>query len=215
MMKILFISFNPVPFLRNISASPLTDNELIARYKQADDLTALGQLYQRYMDLVYGVCLKYFKDSETSKDSVMQIFEELVSKLKKHNVENFKGWLHQLTKNHCLMQLRTPKNLKTVEFKGELMQNDENVHLNGVLEKEENFKKLQYCLGTLTEEQRTAIKLFYLEGKCYNEIAEITGQEWNQIRSFIQNGRRNLKNCMENQEARSRRSVRKDSFGEV
>jgi RNA polymerase sigma factor (sigma-70 family) len=195
-----------VSFLRNISESPLTDKELVALYKKTEDLTVLGQLYQRYMDLVYGVCLKYFKEPETAKDAVMQIFEELIVKLKKHEVENFKGWLHQLTKNHCLMQLRTPKNLKTVEFKTDLMQTEENVHLNGVLEKEENYKKLQYCLGTLTNDQRTVIELFYLDGKCYNEIAEITGQDWNQVRSFIQNGRRNLKICMEKQEVRGRKS---------
>lgn len=162
-------------------------------------MAVLGELYQRYMELVYGVCLKYYKEPETAKDSVMQIFEELVLKLKKHDVENFKPWLHQVAKNHCLMQLRTPKNMKTVEFKYELVQSEDNVHLNGVLEKEENFKKLEYCLGTLTTEQREAVKLFYLDGKCYNEIVEITGQEWNQVRSFIQNGRRNLKLCMENE----------------
>jgi RNA polymerase sigma factor (sigma-70 family) len=122
--------------------------------------------------------------------------------LKKHVVENFKGWLHQLAKNYCLMQLRAPKNLKIVEMKIELVQSEENVHLNGALEKEENFKKLEYCLGELTNEQRQAIKLFYLDGKCYNEIVEITGQEWNQVRSLIQNGRRNLKICMEKNELR-------------
>lgn len=160
-------------------------------------MSVLGELYQRYMDLVYGVCLKYYKDPETAKDSVMQIFEELVTKLKKHDVENFKGWLHQVARNHCLMQLRTPRNMKTVEFKTELMQSEENVHLNGVLEKEENFRKLENCLETLSGKQQEAIRLFYLEGRCYNEITEITGQEWNQVRSLIQNGRRNLKNCME------------------
>jgi RNA polymerase sigma factor (sigma-70 family) len=153
------------------------------------------------MDLVYGVCLKYLKEPEPAKDAVMQIFEELVSKVKKHDIENFRGWLHQVAKNHCLMQLRTPKNLKTVELKTELVQSGENVHLNGILEKEENFRRLEYCIGTLSNDQQVAIRLFYLEEKCYNEIVEITGQEWNQVRSFIQNGRRNLKLCMEkNQE---------------
>ena len=186
-------------FLKNISHNSLSDKELVALYKESGDMAVLGELYQRYMELVYGVCLKYYKDAETAKDSVMQIFEELVPKLRKHEVENFKPWLHQVAKNHCLMQLRTPKNIKTVEFKYELVQSEDNVHLNGVLEKEENFKKLEYCLGTLTNEQREAVKLFYLDGKCYNEIVEITGQEWNQVRSFIQNGRRNLKMCMENE----------------
>jgi RNA polymerase sigma-70 factor (ECF subfamily) len=136
----------------------------------------------------------------------MQIFEELVIKLKKHEVENFKGWLYQLTKNYCLMQLRTPKNLKTVEIAESLMQSEENVHLNGVLEKEENFTKLQHCLETLSDDQRKIIQLFYLEGKCYKEIVEQTGFEWNQVRSLIQNGRRNLKKCMETKEMQSAKS---------
>lgn len=189
-------------FLKNIAKHSLSDKELVELYKQSEDLSVLGELYQRYMELVYGVCLKYFKEPEVAKDSVMQIFEELVSKLKKHEVDNFGGWLHQLAKNHCLMQLRTPKNLKTVEFKTDLVQSGENVHLNGILEKEENFKRLEYCIGTLVNEQQQAIRLFYIEEKCYNEIVEITGLEWNQVRSFIQNGRRNLKICMEKNEVR-------------
>jgi RNA polymerase sigma factor (sigma-70 family) len=184
-------------FLKNISHTGLTDKELVGQYKSTDDLKLLGDLYQRYMELVYGVCMKYLQDSEKAKDAVMQIFEELVHKLKKHEVENFKSWLYQLAKNHCLMQLRTPRNLKTVEIPEGLMQSEENVHLNGELEKEENFKKLEYCLGTLSDEQRRVVKLFYLDGKCYNEIVEMTGMEWNQVRSLIQNGRRNLKICME------------------
>ncbi len=160
-------------------------------------MTVLGELYQRYMELVYGVCLKYFKEPERAKDSVMLIFEELVSKLKKHEVENFRAWLHQLAKNHCLMQLRTPKNMKTVEFNPDFVQSEENPHLNAVLEKEENFRKLEDCLGTLSGEQQASIRLFYLEGKSYNEIVDQTGMEWNQVRSLIQNGRRNLKNCMD------------------
>ncbi|MFD2919638.1 RNA polymerase sigma factor [Terrimonas rubra] len=184
-------------FIKNISSNGLTDNELLVTYKQNGDVAVLGDLYQRYMDLVYGVCLKYYKEPETAKDAVMQIFEELVEKLKKHEVDNFKGWLHQVAKNHCLMQLRKTQKVKTVEFNTELMQSGENMHLDSVLEKEENFKKLAGCMESLTGDQETAIRLFYLDGKSYNEIVAISGIEWNAVRSLIQNGRRNLKLCME------------------
>ena len=187
-------------FLKNKHASTISDADLIAQYKQTSDLKLLGELYQRYMDLVYGVCLKYFKDTERSKDAVMQIFEELIVKVQKHQVENFRSWLYQLAKNYCLMQLRTPKNVRTVEIPEGLMQSEENMHLNGVLEREDNFQRLEYCLATLSDDQQKAVRLFYLEGKCYNEIVELTGYEWNQVRSFIQNGRRNLKTCMEKKE---------------
>lgn len=162
-------------------------------------MDVLAILFQRYMDLLYGVCLKYLKQPEAARDAVMQIFEELVQKLPKHEVDNFKSWLYTLAKNHCLMQLRTPKNLKTVEFKTESMQLEDNVHLNGVLAKEENLQKMEHCLQTLSNEQRVSVELFYLQNKCYKEIAEATGMDWNKVRSHIQNGRRNLKICMEKQ----------------
>ena len=184
-------------FLKNISSGERSDAELVQAYQQTTDVSLLGLLYQRYMDLVYGVCLKYLKHPENAQDAVISIFEELVVKLQKHEVDNFKGWLYTLSKNHCLMKLRSDKKQTLVNFDVELMQSEENVHLNGELEKEENFKKLDYCLGQLQTEQRQTIELFYLQGKCYNEIAEMTGLDWNKVRSYIQNGRRNLKICME------------------
>lgn len=162
-------------------------------------MEVVAQLYQRYMELVYGVCLKYFKEEERSKDAVMNIFEELTTKLKLHEISNFKSWLHTVARNYCLMQLRTPKNLKTTEFNAD-MQSDELVHLNGVFEQEEKLQLLEKCLQTLAPEQQRTVNLFYIEQKCYNEIASITGYDWNKVRSFIQNGKRNLKICMEKNE---------------
>ncbi|HEY8688313.1 MAG TPA: sigma-70 family RNA polymerase sigma factor, partial [Chitinophagaceae bacterium] len=97
-----------MPFLKKISSAG-SDSELIEQYKATESLDVLGELYQRYMELVYGVCLKYVREPEDAKDCVLNIFEELVSKLKKHDVDNFKGWLYQLAKNHCLMKLRKQK----------------------------------------------------------------------------------------------------------
>ena len=189
--------------MKNISSGKLSDAELVLAYKQSGDVNLVGTLYQGYMDLVYGVCLKYLKNPENAQDSVISIFEELVTKLQKHDVDNFKAWLYTLAKNHCLMRLRSEKRQIVVNVDVELMQSEENVHLNGELEKEENFKKLDYCLGQLQEEQRKVIELFYIQGKCYNEIAELTGMEWNQVRSYIQNGRRNLKLCMDSQKTQT------------
>ena len=174
----------------------------MAAYKKTGDQQVVAELYQRYMDLVYGVCLKYLKQPENAQDSVIAIYEELLVKLQKHEVDNFKGWLYTLSKNHCLMRLRSEKKNITVNFDVELVQSEENVHLNGELDKEENFKKLDYCLGQLQQEQKNVIELFYLQGKCYNQISELTGLEWNKVRSYIQNGRRNLKICMESQKAK-------------
>lgn len=187
-------------FIKNIHDNALPDKDLVEMFKTSGDLEVLAILFQRYMDLLYGVCLKYLKEPETAKDAVMQVFEELVQKLPKHQVDNFKSWLYTLAKNYCLMQLRTPKNLKTTEFNPDSMQSGEEMHLNGVMLKEENLQKMERCLETLSAEQKVSVELFYLQNKCYKEIADITGLDWNKVRSYIQNGRRNLKICMEKTE---------------
>ena len=184
-------------FIKNIQDEGVPDKELIARYKLDRDINIVALLFQRYMDLLFGVCLKYFKEPERSKDAVMQIFEELLVKVEKHEIDNFKGWLYTLAKNHCLMQLRSPKNVKTSEFNTDTMQSGEELHLTGVMEKEAEFARMEKCLETLPPDQEKTVRLFYLENKCYKDISEETGIEWNKVRSFIQNGRRNLKICME------------------
>jgi RNA polymerase sigma factor (sigma-70 family) len=105
--------------------------------------------------------------------------------------------LYTLGRNHCLMQLRKEKGKATVEIPETFMQTEEMLHLDGVLQKEEQLTRMEHCLEQLGHEQKLCVKLFYLEGKCYNDITEQTGIEWNKVRSFIQNGRRNLKLCMD------------------
>lgn len=184
-------------FLKKI-LSAQDDTDLVKQYKSGGDINVLGELYGRYMELVYGVCLKYFKEPEEAKDAVINIFEELVTKLKKYDVSNFKSWLYQLTKNHCLMKIRAGKS-KPVIVNGDLMHLRENNHPDNMAEKENQLNGMESCMEQLPAEQKRAIELFYLREKCYKEIAELTGTDINKVRSFIQNGRRNLKICMEKQ----------------
>ena len=186
-------------FLKKISTTSATDTELVVLYQQNRDLDVLANLYGRYMELVYGVCLKYLPDEESAKDAVMNIFEELIVKLKNHEVENFRGWLHVLSKNHCLMQLRSAKNIKTTSLNESIVQLEENLHQNGVMEKELQMEHMTLCIQGLPNEQLQCIELFYLQNKSYNEIVDITGFDWKSVRSYIQNGRRNLKICMDKQ----------------
>jgi RNA polymerase sigma factor (sigma-70 family) len=183
--------------LRSIQGGDHTDQELIELYKKTHNNETFGVLYERYMHLVYGTCLKYLKDTESAKDAVMNIFEELMTKLRSHQVDHFRSWLFVVAKNHCLMQLRKDSRTRTTEIPISLMQSEEEIHLNGVLEKENHLIALEDCLDKLPDDQQRSVRLFYLENKCYNEIADITGMEWNRIRSHIQNGRRNLKICVD------------------
>jgi RNA polymerase sigma factor (sigma-70 family) len=172
------------------------DHELVNQYRQDGDIRVLGELYRRYMDLVYAVCLKYLKEPAEAQDAVMGIFEELVKKLRKHEVSHFKGWLYIVAKNHCLMALLSKKQMPLTQMP-EFMQLAENPHLENVFEKELNLSRLSKCIESLSPDQKHTVQLFYLEEKSYKEIAGITQTEWNKVRSLVQNARRNLKICMD------------------
>jgi RNA polymerase sigma factor (sigma-70 family) len=183
-------------FLKDIKPTTSTDQELVVIYKRDGDIRLLGELFQRYMDLIYAVCLKYLKEPEAAQDAVMGIFEELIPKLLKHEVGYFKGWLYAVARNYCLMQLRSQKQMPTVSGM-DFMQLSEKPHLEDAVEKEENLNQLSRCIDNLSPDQRQTVQLFYLQEKSYKEIAGITNTEWSKVRSLVQNGRRNLKICME------------------
>lgn len=168
----------------------------MARYQSSGDLALLGSLFERYMPLLYGVCLKYLKDEESAKDAVMGIFEELIVKAKKHEVKQFRSWLYVLGKNYCLMQLRAGKGYQELSL-DEVMESVPFLHPEENGNKEEVLNALERCMQKLNEGQRQSVQLFYLEEKCYKEVVELTGYSMNDVKSYLQNGRRNLKICLE------------------
>lgn len=175
----------------------MTDAVLLNLYKATGELTHLGELFARYKALVYGVCLKYLKNRDDAKDATMQVFEKLIQSLHQHEVENFKSWLYVTTRNHCLMQLRAKKGKFTEEFSSLIMENQLLLHPEHEPALEANLTKLERCIETLISEQQQCVRLFYLDERCYKEVAETTGFSLNQVKSYIQNGKRNLKLCME------------------
>lgn len=176
---------------------PVTDQELLIHYKNTGELAHVGELFARYQSLMYGVCLKYFRDRDDAKDAMIQLFEKLVGILKTREVENFKSWLYVTTRNHCLMQIRAGKGKLTQEFTSTSMENSVLLHPEEEPELEINLIRLEKCIETLVEEQKQCVQLFYLQEKCYKDITQHTGFDLNQVKSYIQNGKRNLKNCME------------------
>ncbi len=176
---------------------PLTDQELLAHYKATGELALVSELYLRYQGLVYGVCLKYFRDRDDAKDAVMNLFEKLVPTLKTHEVENFKSWLYVTARNHCLMQIRSGKGKFTEQLQSQLMENTLLLHPEEEPELEGNLTKLEKCIENLAHEQKLCVQFFFLQEKCYSEIAQSTGFELSKVKSYIQNGKRNLKICME------------------
>ncbi|HEX2967740.1 MAG TPA: sigma-70 family RNA polymerase sigma factor [Bacteroidales bacterium] len=182
--------------------SESTDEELLEEFTSSGDPDVLGELYSRYMHLVYGVCLKYLKEREKSMDGVMQIFEKLFTDIPKQRIENFKSWLHVVSKNFCLMQLRSEKTRdeKIQEWINNsviLMENEPVLHPVDE-EAPELDLRLMDCIGRLKNEQKACIEQFYFRNKCYSEIALAMNIEEKKVKSYLQNAKRNLKICIEN-----------------
>ncbi len=176
----------------------LTDNELVEKFRSTGDNLCIGELFSRYRHLVYGVCMKYLRDEDESQDVQMQVFEKLLKNLGRHNIEQFKGWLYTVAKNECLMYLRSKKSQKAREMElrkdsVSVMELGLVVHPDGVTETERQLQTMESSLQELNENQRRCLELFYLEKKCYQEITTVTGYSLNEVKSFIQNGKRNLK----------------------
>lgn len=210
-----------------------SDSELVQKFRETRDNAIVGELFQRYTHLVFGVCMKYLKDEDEAKDGVMQIFEKLLTNLHRHTIDNFKGWLYMVAKNHCLMYFRSkkihvelPRDMTSdlsddgsdspfhplpgsyeTENRGngetgnmELMTN---IHHNGE-DKEKQLTLMESAIKELKEEQKVCIELFYLQEKCYEEVAKMTGYSMKEVKSYIQNGKRNLKILMTTNKVKSK-----------
>lgn len=203
----LFIKFKEKWYRHWLSDQPLSDESLLRMYREKGDVDLIGLLFERYTHLVFGVCMKYLKDEEAARDAVMEIFEKLMDELAVREITFFKTWLYSVSRNHCLIKIRRQtgendmrdhyskiNNAGIMEIAGEM-------HLNVVDNAMENIlDKLQRALLRLNEAQQVCIRLMYLEKKSYREIAGITGFSLNQVKSHIQNGKRNLKNLIEEDE---------------
>ncbi|RYD77213.1 MAG: sigma-70 family RNA polymerase sigma factor [Sphingobacteriales bacterium] len=174
-----------------------SDQELLQRYYRENNNDWLGILLQRYTVLLLGVCMKYLKNEEDAKDSVQQVFLKVINDLPKYKVEFFKSWLYMVAKNHCLMKLRD-KGKYTAEINEQMMATPEEADgIKNANEKEASLSNMEQALNQLNTEQKLCVTLFYLEKQSYQQIASSTGNSVMQVKSHIQNGKRNLRILMQ------------------
>lgn len=185
-------------YFQAVSKNPfehISDGELLERYYADRNNQWLGIVLQRYTLLLLGVCMKYLKSEEEAKDAVQQIFLKAVTELGKYKVSYIKSWLYMVAKNHCLMKLRDKNRFVPVEEKSDLAATESDKKEK--IEQEITLNMLETSLEELNPEQKTCVTLFYLKKKSYQEIVDSTGYNLLQVKSYIQNGKRNLKILVE------------------
>lgn len=175
----------------------LDDNDLLEKYKQTGNISYFSQLYERYIPLVYGLCLRYLQNADKSQDAVIDIFENLSGKIIGYEIKSFKNWLYSVVKNHCFYVLRENKKETIVSFDSQFMESEDILDL--LIEESDKEKEmhLNNCIQKLPSPQRIAIQKFFFEDKSYADIVDETGYNLKSVKSYIQNGKRNLKICIE------------------
>ncbi len=174
----------------------LTDDELLELYKKERQSVYFAELYKRQIPLVYGLCLKYLGNQPDAQDAVMDIYEDLTEKIVNYEIRNFHTWLYSVAKNHCFRKLNKDSKVVFVDFEQNFMENEADFTLLGGEKSEEEESALNFCMNELGKEQRTSIELFYYQNKSYLDIVDLTGYALEKVKSYIQNGKRNLKNCI-------------------
>jgi RNA polymerase sigma factor (sigma-70 family) len=176
----------------------ITDAELLDKFYYDKNNQWLGILLQRYTMLLFGVCMKYLKNEEEAKDSVQQVFLKAIAELHKYKVAYFKSWVYMVAKNHCLMKLRDKQGKMPVVLNEQTIAlEDEPLSKQSYVDKDRVLDAMSIALEELSKEQKLCVTLFYLDKKSYTDIVDITGFSMMQVKSYIQNGKRNLKIIIE------------------
>ena len=180
----------------NNNISKLSDEDLLLSHKDSGKNIYIGELFNRYLPLIYGVCLKYLKDADNAHEAIMQLFDNLLFNISYYEIDTFRLWIYNVTKNHCLQILQNEEQSIMVDFDDNDMEPANFVSLI-----DEAFEEHPYllmdCLNKLPEKQRVSISYFYIDELSYAEIVEKTGYTLKNVKSYIQNGSRNLIICLE------------------
>ena len=176
----------------------ISDGVLLEKFYADKDNQWLGILLQRYTMLLLGVCMKYLKNEDDAKDSVQQVFLKAIAELHKYRVDYFKSWIYMVAKNHCLMKLRDRQGKTPAMLNEQTMtMEEEPLSTQAHLDKDRLLDAMSLAIEELNNEQKQCVTLFYLDKKSYTQIAETTGYSMMQVKSYIQNGKRNLKIVVE------------------
>lgn len=180
----------------NRNIAKLSNEELFELYKKERQTVYFHELYRRYIPILYGLCLKYLGNENDAQDAVMDLFEDLNEKISNYEITNFHSWLYTVAKNHCLLKIRQSKKAVFVDINETIMENGDFFTLIDEEKSNDEKSALEYCMAELGMEQRTSIEYFYYENKSYADIVSLTGYTLDKVKSYIQNGKRNLKNCI-------------------
>jgi RNA polymerase sigma-70 factor (ECF subfamily) len=168
----------------------ISDEELFVRYKTEKSDACLNELWKRYSHLIKAAAMKYVKDREAAKDIEQQVMQKIVELPSDYSIEKFAAWIGVVVRNAALMSLREEKRMSTLSQELRTHEEDDEKVID------EDIERMEKKLTLLNKAQQMCLRLFYLEDKSYREVGIISGYSQDEVKSHIQNGKRNMKNLL-------------------
>ena len=154
----------------------------------------IRDLFKAYTKDIFGVAYYILKDQQAAKDIIMDVFEVLLKQDSLAKIQNKKAWLLGTSRNLSLKkfnkQIKTQYGLEHKNIIEQIVEKDDQEEL---IIKNANEEAMLEQLALLKPLQSKCITLYYLKGLSYQQIAKKENISMNDVKSNIQNGKRNLK----------------------
>ena len=186
--------------------SEYSDEQMVQRFQKSGDTYYAALLFERYNELTVSMSLSYLKNQMDAEDATMECFEVLVRDLATTEVKNFGGWYYSVVRNLLLKYKRQSKKVQSTDLVEDVHANAAEMDVEELFDdmpKPEMEAVLEEAFSALKEEQATALKLFFLEGKSYDAIAAAMEVDIKKVKSLIQNGKRKMKIVLEQRNIKS------------
>ena len=176
---------------------------------QIGNQIAFGQLLDAYKQKVFGTCISFIPNKEDAEDVSQEVFIAVFKSIHQFK-ENSKlsTWIYKITTNKCLEFIRKKNAKKRFYFMQTILGNEipldktsyftEVNHPGILLENQEKSELIFKAIHTLPETQRIIFTLAKIDGKSYQEIAEITGKTLSSVESILFRAKKGLQEKLEN-----------------
>ncbi len=169
-----------------------TDFELLDRFRRHGDRAAFERIVARHRPWLHRVCARLLRSDEAARDATQDVFARVLNRLDTFRGDNFPGWLKAIAVNCCLNTIDRDKRWAPLEAAGEAPAADLGPELQ-LLRLEEGVRA-RHLIARLPERQKIVFCLKYIDDCSYQEIERLTGFSNKEVKSFLQNARRNFEN---------------------
>jgi RNA polymerase sigma-70 factor, ECF subfamily len=192
-----------------LQATALTDQDLVTR-AQAGSEAAYRELLGRYQRPVFSLIYRMVRDREQAEDLAQETFVKVFNNIERYDSRyKFSSWIFKIASNLTIDFLRK-KEPDTVSIDGSRhAETPDQVEATRItpqsrgetpeeyVEALELGAEIERAIGELRPDYRTAILLRHVEGRPYEEIAEIMSVPLGTVKTYIHRGRKELMQKLE------------------